>query len=406
MGALAPLELSVEEFLARLKHDRAATVRALHIGPWRLTSSSVSARDFWTLFDEAIRDDGTVDLGAFAAREAGDADDADQTEPPRTVSAERWRAANAIVGLSLAAYVAGEEMRLTIENEVRGCVTIRAGVVPVTNHRRKIDVMPLLQNQIMSGPSRRTYHVHIPADPPQATVPAIVVFHGGGQDVATIAQRWGVDPRNPIPSANVADYLLVFPEAIPLLREEWVHFQNADSAFPTPRPEVRRGPPAGDHHPARIRHRVRDRSQRQRRSDPDLYAAGFSNGGGMVWQLANSDLVARFRGFAAVGKALDPEKAEELPQAPRRKPAGSPPRCRVIYVHGTGDKRFRPAVEPGRKCHSTPHIRPSPCTRCSTATASPPTAPAVTTTLDPGAAPTSPRSSSRLYQRERRHSRR
>ena len=30
----------------------------------------------------------------------------------------------------------------------------------------------------------------------------------------------------------------------------------------------------------------------------------------MVWQLANSDLVSRFQGFAVVGKALDTEKVE------------------------------------------------------------------------------------------------
>ena len=46
-------------------------------------------------------------------------------------------------------------------------------------------------------------------------------------------------------------------------------------------------------------------------ADPDLiYVAGFSNGAAMVWQLINSDRVSQFRGFAAVGKALDPEKAK------------------------------------------------------------------------------------------------
>ena len=55
--------------------------------------------------------------------------------------------------------------------------------------------MPLIRGQVLSGTTDRTYHIQVPATPPQATVPAIVVFHGGGQDVTEIARRWGVDPR-------------------------------------------------------------------------------------------------------------------------------------------------------------------------------------------------------------------
>jgi hypothetical protein len=39
--------------------------------------------------------------------------------------------------------------------------------------------MSLLRNQVVSATISRTYHVHIPAHPGQATVPAIIVFHGG-----------------------------------------------------------------------------------------------------------------------------------------------------------------------------------------------------------------------------------
>ena len=92
--------------------------------------------------------------------------------------------------------------------------------------------MPVLTDQLIAQGGDRTYHVHVPANPAQATVPAIVVFHGGGQDAATIARRWGLEPGSPVP-ANVADYLLVFPEADPRLSGEWVHFQKSDSAFPT-----------------------------------------------------------------------------------------------------------------------------------------------------------------------------
>ena len=91
--------------------------------------------------------------------------------------------------------------------------------------------MPVLTNQLIVQGGDRTYHVHVPANPAQASVPAIIVFHGGGQDAATIARRWGLEPGNPVP-ANVADYLLVFPEADPMLPDEWVHFSAGDSAFP------------------------------------------------------------------------------------------------------------------------------------------------------------------------------
>jgi len=84
----------------------------------------------------------------------------------------------------------------------------------------------------VTGSLTRSYTVQIPDNPAGPTVPAIIVFHGGGQDAAMIALRWGVDPVNPVP-ADLAGYLLVFPESDPRLGEEWVHFQAGDSGFPT-----------------------------------------------------------------------------------------------------------------------------------------------------------------------------
>jgi poly(3-hydroxybutyrate) depolymerase len=197
--------------------------------------------------------------------------------------------------------------------------------------------MPVMTNQLVPQATDRVYHISVPADPGQEVAPAIVVFHGGGQDATTIARRWGIEPGSPVP-ANVADYLLVFPEADARLPDQWVHFKKSDSAFPTLDLEfvdllletlAATAYPTGSATVPYVS------------ADPGLcYAAGFSNGAGMVWQLLNSDLVSRFRGFAAVGNALSPEKAERYRgQFP---PGTDPPAVPVMYVHGTADHSFRP----------------------------------------------------------------
>lgn len=198
--------------------------------------------------------------------------------------------------------------------------------------------MTLLTGQELGTTLSRTYHVQIPDNPTQEAVPAIVVFHGGGQDAITIARRWRIDPPNPVPAA-LRDYLLIFPEADRRLGDEWVHLQPRDGHFPTYDLEfveallaeiTAAAFPTGSASVPTVH------------ADPDLvYAAGFSNGGGMVWQLMNSDLVPRFRGYAAVGKALDPEKAETY-RKQLSGAGGQPPAVPVMYVHGTADRGFRP----------------------------------------------------------------
>ena len=116
--------------------------------------------------------------------------------------------------------------------------------------------MPVLTNQLIVQGGDRTYHVHVPANPCQASVPAIIVFHGGGQDVATIAGRWGVDP--PIPSPPRGGLPPRVPRSRPPLGDEWVHFTAGDSGFPTYDLEFVTTP-RRDHHPA-VPHRLRPRS--------------------------------------------------------------------------------------------------------------------------------------------------
>lgn len=197
--------------------------------------------------------------------------------------------------------------------------------------------MPFIADQRIDEPVRRTYHVQVPDAPVRDVLPVIIVFHGGGQEVEVISRRWGVDPPNPVP-AEVADYLLVFPEAHPQSSAEWEHFDAGDSAFPTLDLDF-------------VQDLLADlTSRRFVTGSPDIpdvtgdpervYAAGFSNGGGLCWQLLNSDLSGRFRGYAVVGKALDPEKARHYRTAlgPGVDPAPAP----VCYLHGTADRGFRP----------------------------------------------------------------
>lgn len=193
--------------------------------------------------------------------------------------------------------------------------------------------MAFIGNQQFQMPKDRTYHAYVPDSPVAAQLPAIVVFHGGGQEVETIARRWGVNPPNPVPPL-VQDYILVFPESDPNLGARWMHHRKTYSSLPD--------------HDLRFVDRLLDEitaagvfptpSGQAVSADPDrIYAAGFSNGGGMVWQIAYSSpsLIGRFRGFATVGKALDPEKVDWY-----RAHHGAPPAVPLIYIHGTGDSTF------------------------------------------------------------------
>jgi poly(3-hydroxybutyrate) depolymerase len=239
--------------------------------------------------------------------------------------------------------------------------------------------MPVLTNQPIPQNNTRIYHIHVPANPTQATVPAIIVFHGAGQDAATIARRWGLEPGTPVP-ANVADYLLVFPEADARLPAEWIHFQDADRAFPTLDLEF------VDLLLQEITttlYATGSAAVPNVSADPSLiYAAGFSNGAGMVWQLVNSDLVTQFRAFAAVGVALAPEKARRYRQ--QLAPADPAP-VPLMYVHGTGEHTFRPPATLQEVPIET--TQPAFTVReMLTRNGIPPTAPAATTTLIPGSA--------------------
>jgi hypothetical protein len=156
--------------------------------------------------------------------------------------------------------------------------------------------------------------------------------------VTTIAARWGVDPPNPVP-ADLADYLLVFPESDPRLGDVWVHFRAGDPRLSHARSRIRETA-SGRVDDACVPHYLGHVPDREGGSGSAVHRR-FLNGGGMVWQLLNSALFSEFRGFAAVGKVLDPEKVRHY----RRQLASAgtqPEPAPVAYIHGTADRGYRP----------------------------------------------------------------
>lgn len=173
----------------------------------------------------------------------------------------------------------------------------------------------------------RRYHIHIPPSPPQQTVPAIITFHGSAGNWGAMARKWGLEPGMPAPP-EVENYLLVFPEADANLGHIWMHYKGTG------------GVP--QHDLLFVEQLVDELTTTQYptagagfvSADPEkIYAAGFSNGGGMVWQLAYSDRVSLFRGFAVIGRGLDAEKVAAYQQA-----FGAPPAVPLMYIHGTADR--------------------------------------------------------------------
>lgn len=224
--------------------------------------------------------------------------------------------------------------------------------------------MPMLINEPLAAIPGRTYTAWIPSNPPLATAPVILVFHGGGQETATIARAWGVVPPGP-PPANVADYIIVFPQTHPELEDRWYTFSSRSVGFPEI--DLNYTDALIDELTTRLYPTGAGAVNPQVTGDPALvYASGFSSGGGMVWQMINSPLVARLAGAAAVGKPLDVEKASRYrrtiaPVAPAPIPMFD---CRAPRTTASA----APSSPMNRT--STPRCRSPPCARCSPATAS------------------------------------
>lgn len=56
---------TTQELLASLHDDRRATMESLAKAPFRITGDQVDAAEFWRMFDETVRTDGTVDASGL-----------------------------------------------------------------------------------------------------------------------------------------------------------------------------------------------------------------------------------------------------------------------------------------------------------------------------------------------------
>jgi hypothetical protein len=79
--------------------------------------------------------------------------------------------------------------------------------------------MPFQPSNPINMVTVRTYDIYVPPTPRSALLPAIIIFHGGGQDIREIEERWGIDPANPPVPPLVAEYMLVFAETDPTLND-------------------------------------------------------------------------------------------------------------------------------------------------------------------------------------------
>jgi poly(3-hydroxybutyrate) depolymerase len=134
---------------------------------------------------------------------------------------------------------------------------------------------------------QRSFLAHVPLT--VAPVPAVIVFHGGGQDGSNMVQHW----EAMIPLTNFA---IVCPLALvdPLSNKtRWQYARPGDVSVPT-----------GD---LAFVQALLGWLQATGKVDMQrVYASGFSSGAGMTWQLTQLNaFVNRFRGFAPVSHRIN-----------------------------------------------------------------------------------------------------
>jgi polyhydroxybutyrate depolymerase len=152
---------------------------------------------------------------------------------------------------------------------------------------------------VAAGATHRTYRVHIPAGyQPRVAVPAVLFFHGYGGSAAAMDATTGLSEL-----ADRRGFLAVYPQGL------------APDGSPSWADAGRIGYGIDD---LRYTADLLNHLQGQLCVDPRrVYAAGFSNGGGMTGWLA-CELAGRIAAFAMVSGAFSTEPGASRADATQR----------------------------------------------------------------------------------------
>ena len=162
------------------------------------------------------------------------------------------------------------------------------------------------EREVMVNDEERSYLLHIPPGLDRLhPVPVVMAFHGWGQEPATMQLETGFDDI-----ADEVGFLIVYPEGI---GGSW----NAGTCCGYASQE-------NVDEPAFIREILSDLGTIVRVDAKRIYAAGFSNGGGLMYRLA-CEMPDTFAAIAAVAGAMLYSPCQ--PQQP----------ISLIIVHGLAD---------------------------------------------------------------------
>jgi polyhydroxybutyrate depolymerase len=160
------------------------------------------------------------------------------------------------------------------------------------------------------GGHRRRYFVHKPADhKPTHDLPVVIMLHGAGATARWTATETGWDSK-----ADEADFLAVFPEALPVNPDEATHttknprlWHDGDG--------VRLDGPRRRDDVAFLRLVLDDLARRFPVARGRIYLTGFSNGAVMAFRLA-TEISEHLAALAAVSghcRVVDPQLKRPMP---------------------------------------------------------------------------------------------
>jgi len=221
---------------------------------------------------------------------------------------------------------------------------------------------------------RRQYCIHIPSFPTNK-LPVILAFHGGNQTPNNQIEIWGKHTEQGM--VIVAPKALEREDISGLCKRMWRSIGGGIPTWPdylgAPGPcqaaAVAGGPAPIDElndldFVKQLMHELNKRF-----NVSGFYAAGFSSGGGMVYQLyITKPFVKKFKGFAVVSNTIKKHKKYAVSTAGAVIPAGFPytPNTNIarpfMYIMGTADKVNSPTEsisDVASSCIYTPGAAPA-----------------------------------------------